>query len=330
MSKLCAHGWVKMWWANIKQTIAHRYHPFTFCSLFGHVRQVLPMHSEECLNCTCPSLSFAVPCCASGLQLQSFSVNPSQIEILVTIKARQWQYWTWCRLPNIIEHLTSSHLQAISPCHILPLERGLVGRSPRGIQRSRRHSAERCPRWHVCWSLVEHQRPATKRLLRSGDATSLVAAWLHKCNATGLADEPVTNACSAVLPYMESDGDKLQQKRVKDFAISWSITGSNSPGPSAMKGHQTHSNYFEPLLVSFGCLAFHEASYSCSAPWNQCSEVRHGLQNLADVQGVIRRHRGLTTFPADGQWMCALCVWSWTTIEMIWCLDISPHIWRLT
>ena len=47
-----------------------------------------------------------------------------------------------------------------------------------------------------------------------------VAAWLHKCNATGLADEPVTNACSAVLPYMESDGDKLQQKRVKDFAIS--------------------------------------------------------------------------------------------------------------
>ena len=42
-----------------------------------------------------------------------------------------------------------------------------------------------------------------------------VAAWLHKCDATGLADEPVTNACSAVLSYRENDGGKLQQKQAK-------------------------------------------------------------------------------------------------------------------
>lgn len=48
----------------------------------------------------------------------------------------------------------------------LPVECGLVGRSPQGIQRSRWHSGVRCPRWHVRWRLVEHKQ-------RSGDATPL-------------------------------------------------------------------------------------------------------------------------------------------------------------
>ena len=166
----CADGWVKVM-SKHQANNEHRYHPFTFCHhvfpaahRLGHVLQVLPMRSEECLNCTLTSLSLAVSCCASCVHLLTSS----------SVIRRNLKFSSGSRRDNDSIELDvgcRTSLKAPSPrltspsYFTLPVERGLVGRSPQGIQRSRWHSV-RCPRWHVRWRLVEHEQ-------RSGDATPL-------------------------------------------------------------------------------------------------------------------------------------------------------------